>query len=62
MDEIVVGGVSYRIVTIDRDGQHIAHAERADNGDRFGVDCAGVTPEDAAARLRAQDETHYLQA
>jgi hypothetical protein len=52
MDELIVGGVRYRIVIIDRDGQHVAHAERADNGDRFGIDCAGASRDEAAARLR----------
>jgi hypothetical protein len=52
MDQLVVGGVSYRIVIIDRDGQYVAHAERADNGDRFGIDCAGVSRDAAAARLK----------
>ena len=59
MDEMVVGGVRYRIVIIDRDGQHVAHAERADNGDRFGIDCAGVSREDAAARLQRWLEWQY---
>jgi hypothetical protein len=59
MDELVVGGVSYRIIIVDRDGQHIAHAERADNGDRFGVDCAGVSRDDAAARLKRWLEWQY---
>jgi len=56
---MVVGGVRYRIVIIDRDGQPVAHAERADNGDRFGIDCAGVSREDAAARLQRWLEWQY---
>ena len=35
--------VRYRIVVIERDGQWVAHAERADNGDRFGIECAGAS-------------------
>jgi len=59
MDEMVVGGVSYRIVVVERDGQHVAHAERADNGDRFGIDCAGDSREDAATRLKRWLEWQY---
>ena len=59
MDEMVVGGVSYRIVVVERDGQHVAHAERADNSDRFGIDCAGDSREDAATRLKRWLEWQY---
>ncbi len=52
MDDITIGTTRYRIVTIARDGQWIAHAERVDNGDRFGVECAGATEAEAAGRLR----------
>jgi hypothetical protein len=38
--EIIVGGQRYRIVATRREADWIAHAERADTGDRFGVECA----------------------
>jgi len=43
--------VSYRIVCVERDGQWIAHAERLDNGDPFGVEYAGASRDEATARL-----------
>ena len=51
MKEIAVGAARYRLVTTERDGQWVAHAERIDNGDRFGIDCTGVSADEAAARL-----------
>jgi hypothetical protein len=56
MDEVSIADVRYRIVAVERDGQFAAHAERVDNGDRFGVECAGASKEDAAARL-----AHWLE-
>ena len=51
MKQIAIGNVSYRIVATERDGQWVARAERADNGDRFGVECAGASEDEAGARL-----------
>ena len=48
--------MNYRIVTLERDGQWIARAERVDTGDRFGIECAGASEAAAAARL-----TRWLQ-
>ena len=53
MNEISVGGVPYRIVVEARNGQWVARAERADNGDRFGVDCAGDSSDEARDRMAA---------
>jgi hypothetical protein len=41
----------YRLVASQRDGQWIAVAERADTGDRFGIECAGRSEADAVDRL-----------
>jgi hypothetical protein len=41
----------YSIETIERDGQWIARARRQDNGDPFGIECAGATKTEAEARL-----------
>ena len=41
----------YRLVASQRDGQWIAVAERADTGDRFGIECAGGSEADAVGRL-----------
>jgi hypothetical protein len=51
MNEISIGAMRYRIVSVERDGQWIAHAERSDNGDRFGVECGGATEAEAVQRL-----------
>ena len=51
MKEISIGNARYRIMAVERDGQWIAHAERADTGDRFGIECGGSTQADAFDRL-----------
>jgi hypothetical protein len=51
MRTLAVGAVEYRLVVTGSDGSWIAHAERVDNGDRFGIECAGGTEEDAIAAL-----------
>jgi hypothetical protein len=51
MREISIGDARYRIVTVERDGQWIAHAERTDTGDRFGIECSGASQSDASDRL-----------
>jgi hypothetical protein len=53
MDEISIADVRYRIETLERDGQWVAHAARVDNGDRFGVECVGGSLAEAAARMAA---------
>ena len=41
--------VSHRV---DRtDGQWVAHAERVDTGERFGIECAGASTDEAAGRV-----------
>src|SRR5207302_7194557 len=49
--EALVGGLRYRLVVDRRAGQYVAHAERADTGDRFGIECSGATEQDARDRL-----------
>jgi hypothetical protein len=39
MQEITTGERRYRIHAADRNGEWVAHAERADTGDRFGPEC-----------------------
>jgi hypothetical protein len=51
MREIAVGSARYRLVAEHRGTQWIAHAERTDARDRFGIECAGRTEEDALAKL-----------
>ena len=42
--------LKHRIHATERDGQWIAHAERIDTGDRFGIEC--LAPTEAGARQR----------
>ena len=51
MKQIAIADRRYRIVTVQRDGQWIAHALRDDTGDPFGIECAGATQDEAVARL-----------
>ena len=51
MKQIAIGDRSYRVIGAERDGQWTAYAERVDTGDRFGIECAGATEDEAVARL-----------
>jgi hypothetical protein len=51
MKQISIGDVTYRLAANEREGQWIAHAVRDDNGDPFGVECAGATETVALDRL-----------
>lgn len=39
------------VKAVERDGQWVAHAERGDSGDRFGIECRGATEREATDRL-----------
>jgi hypothetical protein len=51
MKQIAIGDRHYRIICAERDGQWIAHAQREDTGDPFGIEWAGATEDEAVARL-----------
>ena len=51
MTQVAIGDHRYRIVCAERDGQWIARAAREDNGDPFGIECAGATEAGVIARL-----------
>jgi hypothetical protein len=51
MTETIVGGRRYRIVAARRDVDWIAHAEQADTGDRFGIECAAESEDAAVDRI-----------
>jgi hypothetical protein len=51
MRDVIIGGTSYRLVTLQRESGWVAHAERTGDGVRFGIDCAGATEEEALDRL-----------
>jgi hypothetical protein len=51
MVEAVIGDQRFRILAVRRDADWIAHAERADSGDRFGIECAAPTEDAAVARV-----------
>jgi hypothetical protein len=46
-----IGGTAFRLEATERDGRWLARAMREDNGDPFGVECAGATEAEAIARL-----------
>jgi hypothetical protein len=62
MKHITIGDTPFRLVAIERDGQWLAHAEREDNGDAFGVECAGATEQAAIDRLRQWLEWQHEHA
>jgi hypothetical protein len=51
MKTISSRGVEYRLVAAERGDGWFAHAERIDNGDRFGPDCSGPSEHEAIARV-----------
>src|SRR4051812_7772288 len=51
MRVVTIGAIGYRLVATPRDGEWVVHAERTDSGDRFGIECSGVSEDAAASRL-----------
>ena len=51
MKQVSVGDRRFRIACEERGGQWLARAEREDNGDPFGIECAGASEAEAVARL-----------
>jgi hypothetical protein len=51
MKQISLGDRKYRLIAAERDGQWLAQAVRDDNGDPFGIECAGATESAAVERL-----------
>jgi hypothetical protein len=51
MRHFTLGDRRYRIMSAERDGQWTAQAQRDDNGDPFGIECAAATEDEAVARL-----------
>src|SRR5258707_109780 len=51
MKTLTLGRKEYRLVTTERDGRWLAHAERLDTGDPFGIECGGSTETQALDRL-----------
>ena len=62
MKQISFGGVQYRLAASEREGQWVAHAFRDDNGDPFGIECAGTTENEALDRLARWLEWQYEHA
>ena len=65
--ELTIGPVTYRIVTVERDGQFTAHAVRAETNERFGIEAVSADLEGAQRRLSAwlewqYEHTHALEA
>jgi hypothetical protein len=51
MKEITLGDRRYRILADERGSNWVAHAERSENADPFGIECAGRTETEAIARV-----------
>ncbi len=51
MTAVTIGGIRLVLRAVSRDGRWLARAEREDNRDPFGVECAAGTEETAIARL-----------
>jgi hypothetical protein len=51
MKHVSIGTSQYRLLSVERDGQWLAHAERADTGDSFGIECGGASEGEALERL-----------
>jgi uncharacterized protein (DUF1684 family) len=49
--ELTVGAATYRLVTVESDGQFTACAVRIDTNERFGIETVAAHPEDAQHRL-----------
>src|SRR6185295_18474271 len=47
MKQVLIGDKRYRLVCVERDGQWLAHAEREDTGDPFGIECGGANEAEA---------------
>jgi hypothetical protein len=56
---VTFGGVQYRLMASEREGQWTAHAECVETGDRFGIECSGPSAEDVTARLTRWLEWQY---
>jgi hypothetical protein len=46
-----IGQTTFTLQATERDGQWLARASRDDNGDPFGIECAGATESEAIVRL-----------
>ena len=51
MKTVTLGQDDFRLVTSERDGRWLAHAERAGSGERFGVEYTGASEAEAVERL-----------
>src|SRR4051794_16680599 len=49
--ELTVGSTTYRLVSAPYGDRFVAHAERTDNNERFGIEATGATAEEAENRL-----------
>lgn len=49
--ELTLGSTTYRLVSAPHGDRFVAHAERTDNNERFGVEATGATADEAEHRL-----------
>lgn len=62
MKPLTIGDREYRIVTSGSGSEWVARAERAESGERFGVECAGPTEQAAIERMSAWLTWQYEHA
>jgi hypothetical protein len=51
MRHVTIGGTRYALSATEHDGRWFSTALRADDGERFGIECAGETADEALDRL-----------
>jgi hypothetical protein len=49
--ELTLGSTTYHLISVQRDDGFIAHAQRADNNERFGIETAAATADEAESLL-----------
>jgi hypothetical protein len=62
MTHVSIGDRRFTLTAVARAGQWVAHAVRDDNGDRFGIECAGASATEAIGRLTAWLEWQHEHA
>jgi hypothetical protein len=57
--ELTLGSTTYHVISAQRADGFVAYAQRADNNERFGIETAGATADEAESRLAQWLEWQY---
>ena len=65
--ELTLGSTNYLLISVPRDDGFVAYAQQADTNERFGIETAGATADEAESRLARwlewqHDHTQALEA